>query len=57
MEKVARELRELETTARQIQGLVEAESLDPAVGEEVYQKIEARQARLLGKGRASEFGA
>jgi hypothetical protein len=45
--KLARELRELEKAARQIQDLVEKGVLDAAVGEQVYQKIEAKQAKLL----------
>jgi len=47
--EVAHELRELEITVRQIEALVENKELEPSVGEQIYQKIEARQTLLLIK--------
>lgn len=44
----ARELRDLEITARQIQALVDSGDLEQALAEQFYRAIEARQEKLLG---------
>ncbi|MBI3411921.1 MAG: hypothetical protein HY040_26625 [Planctomycetes bacterium] len=42
------ELHELEATVRQVQALVERGDLEAGAAEQIYQKLEARQANLLG---------
>lgn len=51
--EAALELRELEATVRQIQALSERGDLAAEAAEEIYQKLEARQARLLGEVQVS----